>query len=204
MKDNCSVATNWSYIAVSLVVAVSITLLVIYMPGIKEIDSEILKIVKKFLTQFPSYIPVFFSNYAGVGNFWWPQVAAGAVLVSHQKYLKAFLLVFFTQGSYILCDVIKNFVGRERPSIYAGYSFPSGHALITTCFYGILIYLILKYTRSPFWRYFLVIIFALMIFMVAISRLWLGVHYPTDVIAGIFYGVIFANLYIIFDKFFKG
>ena len=60
------------------------------MPGIREIDTEILKSIRRFLGQFHSYIPVFFSNYGGIGNFWWPQITAGAVLVSHQKYLKAF------------------------------------------------------------------------------------------------------------------
>ena len=110
--------------------------------GISEIDTEMLKAVRKFLGQFPSYIPVFFSNYGGVGNFWWPQITAGAVLVSHRKYLKAFLLIFFTQGSYILVDHIKNMIGRDRPTLHAGYSFPSGHSMAAFGFYGYFIYLI--------------------------------------------------------------
>ena len=99
---------NWSYIAFSLVISVTLTLLVLYMPGLREIDMGILKSIRKFLGQFPSYIPVFFSNYGGVGNFWWPQITASAVLISHQKYLKTFLLIFFTQGAYILTDIFKN------------------------------------------------------------------------------------------------
>ena len=95
MKDNsCSTAINWHYITVSVVVLTILTLMVLYMPGLREIDTEILKATRRFLGQFPSYIPVFFSNYGGVGNFWWPQVTAVSVLVSHQKYLKAFLLIF--------------------------------------------------------------------------------------------------------------
>ena len=202
MKEN-SVVVNWNYVTLSIVVFAAITLMVLYMPGLREIDMEILKATRKFLEQFPSYIPVFFSNYGGVGNFWWPQIAAGSVLVSHRKYLKAFLLIFFTQGSYILIDVIKNLICRERPSLYHGYSFPSGHSTITMCFYGIIIYLILHYVRNNFWRNFLAIFFGFMIFMVAISRLWLGVHFLTDVIAGLFLGFFFVNLYIILDKFFS-
>ena len=201
MKEN-SVVINWNYITLSLVVFALLTVVVIYMPGIREIDTEILKTIRRFLGQFPSYIPVFFSNYGGVGNFWWPQIAAGSVLVSHRKYLKAFLVIFFTQGSYILVDFIKNLIQRERPTLHAGYSFPSGHTTITMCFYGILIYLIMHYVRSQFWRIALSVFFGFMIFMVGLSRMWLGVHFPTDVLAGLFLGFIFVNLYIILNKFF--
>lgn len=202
MRENSSVIANWNYVALSVVVLTTLTLMVLYMPGLREIDTEILRAIRKFLAPYPSYIPAFFSNYGGVGNFWWPQITAGAVLISHQKYLKTFLLIFFTQGAYFLVDVLKNFVCRERPSIHAGYSFPSGHTTTTMCFYGIIIYLIMHYVRNTFWRYFLSILFTLVIFFVALSRMWLNVHFLTDVIAGLFLGFLMVNLYIILDKFF--
>lgn len=204
MKDNSSsVVLNWNYVTLSLIVFVAITLLVLYFPNMRSIDTELLRTIQKFLGQFPSYIPVFFSSYGGIGNFWWPQITAGAVLISHQKYLKTFLLIFFTQGAYVFVDsYFKNIICRERPSIHAGYSFPSGHTTISMCFYGIIIYLVMKYVRSAFWRIALSIFFGFIIFMVALSRLWLGVHFPTDVVAGLFLGFLFVNLYIILDKFF--
>ena len=202
MRENNSVITNWNYVALSIVVLTTLTLMVLYMPGLREIDTEILKAIRKFLAPYPNYIPAFFSNYGGVGNFWWPQITAGAVLISHQKYLKTFLLIFFTQGAYFLVDLLKNFVCRERPCIHAGYSFPSGHTTTTMCFYGIIIYLIMHYVRNTFWRYFLVVFFGLIIFFVALSRMWLNVHFLTDVLAGLFLGFLMVNLYIILDKFF--
>jgi membrane-associated phospholipid phosphatase len=60
----------------------------------------------------------------------------------------------------------------------------------------------MQYVRSQFWRVALSIFFSFMIFMTAISRLWLGVHFLTDVLASIFFGFIVVNLYIILDKFF--
>ena len=202
MRENNSVITNWNYVALSIVVLTTLTLMVLYMPGLREFDTEILKAIRKFLAPYPNYIPAFFSNYGGVGNFWWPQITAGAVLISHQKYLKTFLLIFFTQGAYFLVDLLKNFVCRERPCIHAGYSFPSGHTTTTMCFYGIIIYLIMHYVRNTFWRYFLVVFFGLIIFFVALSRMWLNVHFLTDVLAGLFLGFLMVNLYIILDKFF--
>lgn len=202
-ENNCSTVSNWNNVTLCLIITAILTCLVLYFPNMREIDMEILKSIRRFLGQFPSYIPVFFSNYGGVGNFYWPQIAAASVLVSHRKFLKAFLLVFFTQGAYVLVDnVLKNVVCRERPCVYPGYSFPSGHTLTHACFYGIIIYLVLKYVRSNFWRVFLSVFFGFMIFMVGLSRLWLGVHFLTDVIAGLFLGFFFVNLYIILDKFF--
>ena len=90
---NSGTVRNWNCIALSLVVFATLSLMVLYMPGLRDFDTEILKITRKYLGQFPNYIPVFFSNYGGVGNFWWPQITAGAVLISHQKYLKTFLWV---------------------------------------------------------------------------------------------------------------
>ena len=203
MKEN-SVVLNWNYVTLSLVVFVGLSVAVLYMPGLREIDLAILKTIRGFLGQFPSYIPVFFSNYGGVGNFWWPQIAAASVLLSHRKYLKTFLLIFFTQGSYIFVDsFIKGIICRERPSVYHGYSFPSGHTTVAACFYGILIYLTMRYVTSHFWRIFLSVFFGFMIFMTGLSRLWLGVHFLTDVVAGLFLGLLFANLYVILDKFFS-
>ena len=203
-ENNCSAVTNWNNVTICLIITAILTCLVLYFPNMREIDMEILKSIRRFLGQFPSYIPVFFSNYGGVGNFYWPQIAAASVLVSHRRFLKAFLLVFFTQGAYVLVDsVLKNVVCRERPCVYPGYSFPSGHTLTHACFYGIIIYLVLKYVRSNFWRVFLSVFFGFMILMVGLSRLWLGVHFLTDVLAGLALGLMFSNLYIILDKFFS-
>lgn len=204
MKDNnYSVVANWNYVTISIVIATILTLLVLYLPGMREIDSEILKCIRKFLGQFPSYIPAVVTDFGRANWMLWPQITACSVLLSHGKYLKTFLLLFFTQISFSLTGILKDFVCRERPCVYPGYSFPSGHSLTTMCFYGICIYLIMKYTRSEFWRYLLAIILGVFIFLVALSRLWLGVHFPSDVLAGLFLGFMLVNLYIIADKFFS-
>ena len=134
----------------------------------------------------------------------WPLIASRSVLVSHKYYLETFLLVFFTQAAYPLNNLIKNVVCRQRPcgDAYPGYSFPSNHAIIAMCFFGILIYLVCKHTYG-FRRYFLVTVFGLLIILTGLSRLALGVHFPTDVIEGYLLGFIMVNLFIILDKFFS-
>ena len=203
MKNNgSSTVANWNYVTLSIVVVTILTVLVLYMPGLREIDTAILKSIRKFLGVFPSYIPLAVTDFGRANYMLWPQITACAVLISHRRYLKTFLLLFFIQLAYLCVGWMKNFVCRERPCVYEGYSFPSGHSLTTMCFYGILIYLIMKYVVNDFWRWTLSIILGVFIFLVALSRLWLGVHFPTDVLGGLFFGFMLVNLYIIFDKFF--
>lgn len=204
MKDKgYGVVANWNYVTISLIVVVTLTVLILYMPGIREFDMGMLRAVRSFLAPYPAYIPAAVTEFGRANHMLWPQIAACSVLVSHHKYLNAFLLVFFTQGSFFITDLIKSFVCRERPCVYPGFSFPSGHSSTTMCFYGILIFLVLYYVRSEFWRYFLAIVFGLFIFLVALSRLWIGVHFPLDVIGGLFLGFLLVNLFIILFKYFR-
>ena len=198
------IALNWNYIILSLVVISVLTTLVLYLPNMREFDTNLLKSIRLVLSPFPTYIPAFvcsFGNAYGIPAFW-PQVTAGCVLVSHKLYLKTFMLILFTQITVFLKDLMKEFVCRPRPdgSEFSGFSFPSGHSCISMCFFGILIYLVHCYVRSDFWRNFLIILFGVWIFMVGLSRLWLEAHFLSDVLAGMFLGFILVNLFIILDK----
>ena len=197
-----SIAVNWSYVGLSVVVFSILTVLVLYLPSMREVDSTILRSIRLALSPYPSYIPVFISDFGRANCYMWPQITAAAVLISHRLYLKAFMLVLFSNGALLVKDLVKNYICRQRPEgcDISTFSFPSGHSVFVMCFCGIIIYLIHKYVRSDFWRNLLVIVFGLWIFLVGISRLWLGVHFPSDVLAGMFLGFFFVNLFIILDK----
>lgn len=201
-NNEYGLALNWSYVGTSLVVVTVLTLLVLCMPGLREIDGNILHSIRLALSPYPTYIPNLVNEFFPCVHFYWPQIAAGCVLVSHRKYLKCFLLIFFTKATELLCMFLKDFVCRTRPEgcNYSGFSFPSCHSAISMCFYGILIYLVFRYVASEFWRYFLAIFLGLLIAMMAISRLWFGVHFLSDVIAGLFLGFMMVNLFIILSK----
>jgi undecaprenyl-diphosphatase len=116
---------------------------------------------------------------------------AGVVFVFYLKgwRLSATLLLVSTIGGSLLTAVLKAVFGRARPELFDSgytasfYSFPSGHATVAVGFYGALT-LILAYRLRGFARWAVVIVGILLVLLIGFSRLYLGVHYPTDVLAG--------------------
>lgn len=99
-----------------------------------------------------------------------------------------FILLSSGMGS-VFNIILKNFFKRQRPDIHrliseTGYSFPSGHSMGSFIFYGALLYMIIHYTRNKRRQTLAGIIIALLIFFIGLSRIYLGVHYPSDIIGG--------------------
>lgn len=104
---------------------------------------------------------------------------------------------------YLLNLVIKNIVQRPRPPYEfqplihpSSYSFVSSHSLITFSLYGIVIFLLLKYCKNVALKSILIFLSVLWVVIVGWSRVYLGVHYPSDVICAYLLGVIILLLYI--------
>lgn len=92
-------------------------------------------------------------------------------------------------GGIILNEALKFLFHRQRPGLHrlakvSGFSFPSGHAMMSLVFYGLLIYLIWVYVPRKAFKLVLTFFLAVLILSIGISRIYLGVHYPSDVIAG--------------------
>lgn len=103
----------------------------------------------------------------------------------------------------ILNQALKIIVQRPRPTEYriineAGYSFPSGHSMVSMAFYGFLIYLIYKNIKNKYLKISLIVILSLLIAMIGISRIYLGVHYTSDVCAGFLVSLSYLIIYINF------
>lgn len=98
-------------------------------------------------------------------------------------------------GSSLLNQGMKVWFDRPRPETafieQHGLSFPSGHAMIGCAFYGLLIYLIWTNVQIIFWRWFLAGLLVFWIILIGFSRVYLNVHYATDVLAGWSAGFIF-------------
>ena len=92
-------------------------------------------------------------------------------------------------GAAGLDEILKHAFRRPRPVPFFGptphtYSFPSGHSLSSLCFYGVLAGLMGSHLRQRGWRLLLWVLALLLAGAIGLSRIYLGVHYPTDVVAG--------------------
>ena len=101
----------------------------------------------------------------------------------------------------ILNQIIKFIMQRPRPTEFriieeTGYSFPSGHSMVSLAFYGYLIYLIYKYINNKHLKRTLIIVLSVLICIIGVSRIYLGVHYTSDVLGGFLISFAYLIIYI--------
>jgi membrane-associated phospholipid phosphatase len=124
------------------------------------------------------------------------------LLFVKRKNLWGMLFYFITvAGGGLLNLWLKGFFERERPNVNQiietdGFSFPSGHSMGSMTYYGFLGYLVIRSKRKPLSKLGWGILFGLVILLIGISRIYLGVHYPSDVLAGYMAGSVWLVLCI--------
>ena len=124
------------------------------------------------------------------------------------------LLILFKDKKYFLhtglaCligilfeSLLKIIIKRPRPTEFwplaseSTYSFPSGHSFIVMVLFVMLIYFTYKEIKNKKIQYLLTGIFSIIILLVGVSRIFLGIHYPTDVVGGYIIGLVFLICYI--------
>lgn len=99
-------------------------------------------------------------------------------------------------GSITLNVILKYFFDRERPMSplveASGLSFPSGHSMVAASFYGLLIYLVWHNVRNKHLRNTLIVLLSIFIILIGFSRIYLRVHYASDVLAGFSAGFLWV------------
>lgn len=147
------------------------------------------------LTEFAIFVTNLGSAYVEIGLLF----VVGAFLLFRLKHTwETVLMAISLSGAWLLNTILKELFHRARPDIVhlvkaGGYSFPSGHAMVAASFYGVIGYLLwlnLRNRSKPSW-YIVVFTFAL-IMAIGISRIYLGVHFASDVIAGYVAGGVWA------------
>jgi undecaprenyl-diphosphatase len=133
-------------------------------------------------------------------------VVATLVFGIARKYRAMMLLVATMAGSTLLNEVLKLSFHRARPEPFfdtqapSSFSFPSGHALASFCFYSTMAALLSARTRSRTVAVTVWTLAALLITFIGASRIYLGVHYPTDVLAGYAAAFIWVIIIAVADR----
>ena len=168
----------------------------------KEImDGDIIgyKLVSTFLiSDFATPIAKFITNFGGA-IFLITLTIVLLVLIKNKKIgISIFSnLVIVT----ILNQLLKAILQRSRPTEYriveeTGYSFPSGHSMVSMAFYGYLIYLIYKYVKNKYIKWISIVLLSILVCSIGISRIYLGVHYTSDVLGGFLISMSYLVIYI--------
>ncbi len=122
------------------------------------------------------------------------------MIIYHHK-IKSFVIGGYIGICYCIYHTLKAMIKRPRPDILrlipiTGFSFPSGHTSCSMITYGLIIILIQHSKLAKPYKITLSILLGLLIPMIGLSRIYLGVHYFTDVAAGLIYGsMMLVNFY---------
>ena len=135
-------------------------------------------------------------------------IALVAVVFLMEGWRRAAVLVLVTMaGAGVLDVLLKQLYGRARPSplfdfypLPHSYSFPSGHALFATCFFGGVAVLASHRLRHRGSEVAVWVAAVLAIALIGISRIYLGVHYPTDVLGGLAAGAVWVGTVALGDR----
>ena len=136
-------------------------------------------------------VVLFFAVLFFVWKRWWPSLVT---------------LIVAVPGGMLLNELLKQLVHRHRPFVdgpfvdWSGYSFASGHTIGATLLYGQLALFVLPVLKARHWRTVTVSSAALLIALVGFSRIALGAHFLTDVLAAIFFGIFWLAFCLFVSK----
>ena len=157
------------------------------------------KFISTFLiSDFATPIAKFITNFGGAIFIAVVAIFLAIIIKNKKIGISIFVNLVIITG---LNQLLKRILHRPRPTEYriiqeTGYSFPSGHSMISMAFYGYLIYLIYKNVKNKYIKWISISLLSILICLIGISRIYLGVHYTSDVLGGFLISISYLVIYI--------
>ena len=169
---------------------------------VKVFDDFVFKYVSKIRS---NPLTIIFKFFSFLCNVWFIFILTIIMLVSKNRKI-TFYIVLNLLLCFVLNQSLKFIFARTRPEdinliIESGYSFPSGHSMVSLAYYGFFIYLIFKTNMKSNIKILYTVLLSLLVFLIGLSRIYLGVHYASDVLAG--YALSLAYLILFIQFFYK-
>lgn len=180
----------------AIVFAFSILFLVLLLfgvlmsPGLARLDSSVSAGIRSLQMPALTTVAIWITTIGNTVTMLFLVPLTALVLWLLGRHSGAILLVITVAGGHLLGSLIQLLVQRARPvgvgliALPTTYGFPSGHALATSIYFGTLTFIVLGEVRNPALRYSLVALFGFLAVAIGMSRVYLGVHYLGDVLAG--------------------
>lgn len=167
----------------------------------QELDAFDQTIYQMVMTVKTPFVTSFFKVVTNFGNAFW---LITIVLLLYLFYPKRPYSIWMLSNLIMVTLLnlgLKSIFMRPRPEGIrmieeSGYSFPSGHSMISMACYGLLAYLAFKKIKRPTLRFFICGLCFLLILLVGVSRIYLGVHYASDVLAGFAFSISYLMIFI--------
>ena len=178
-----------------VVFMIFVTLFILIITGnIEKFDNTCYNLVIQFKSNTLTQVMKIITNIGGIIGVLSILITLSIILVIKKKEKYAIIILLNTVICAILNFLMMIVIQRQRPTGFRiieeiGYSFPSGHSSSNMAFYGLLIYYIYKSVKNKKARNLVCGLLGVLIFLIGISRIYLGVHYTSDVIAGFLFGL---------------
>ncbi|OAB43851.1 phosphatase PAP2 family protein [Paenibacillus antarcticus] len=177
---------------ISIVCAISFGLIAVFVSNtkIKNFDNTMINLIQGLESPQLTTIMKLFTM---IGNGFSIAIITFVVMFILYIFLghrtELVFLVCVVIGSSLLNTLLKLIFKRARPDINRiaeahGYSFPSGHSMAAFTLYGVIAFLLWKHVPTAVGRVTIIILSSLFITLIGVSRIYLGVHYPSDILGG--------------------
>ncbi len=156
---------------------------------LNSIASPTIDVIMNYVTNFGSPLAFYIMTAGGLTYF-----------VYRRKMIWGIFLVTNLFATWAIMNMLKVLFMRERPvgehlTYATGYSFPSGHAMLSLVFYGFIMYYLLTRGRGKWVKTFASLL-VLLILLIGVSRIYLNVHFATDVLGGFILGGVLLIIFI--------
>ncbi len=175
-------------------------------PSTTPVEHDIIRNLQNFMSILPGSIPVFLGDFGYYPIIYGASILSLIILILKKKYKTFFVFGILILSVFHISEFLKILFKRPRPPHelwlmnVTSTSYPSGHSFVNICIFSFITYMILKYVKNKPLKITLTSCLILWVLLVGFSRIWVGVHHPTDVLGGYSAGILCAYIFMIIDR----